>query len=965
MEKTFAPQEIETKWYKIWENRGYFAPNISGSGDAGEPYSIIIPPPNVTGSLHIGHALQHGIMDALTRYNRMKGKNALWQVGTDHAGIATQMVVERKLAAEGQPGREEMGREKFIEKIWEWKEESGGNITQQMRRLGNSVDWETERFTMDDGFYKGVQEAFIRLHADGLIYRGKRLVNWDPKLHTAISDLEVENREVKGKMWHLRYPLANGAKTLDGKDYIVVATTRPETMLGDTGVAVNPEDSRYENLVGQFVELPLLGRLIPIVADDYANMEKGTGCVKITPAHDFNDYEVGQRQKLPMINILTTNADIRQTAECVNSDGSDNNDLDATLPEKYRGMERFAARREIVADFEALGLLESIEENDMTVPYGDRGGVVIEPLLTNQWYVDAKKLAGPDIEAVEDGRIKFVPQQYENMYFSWMRNIQDWCISRQLWWGHQIPAWYDEAGKAYVGKDEADVREKYNLGDIALAQDEDVLDTWFSSALWTFGTQGWPEQTERLKMFHPTDVLVTGFDIIFFWVARMVMMSMHLIKDENGEPEIPFKTVYVTGLIRDEQGQKMSKSKGNVLDPLDMIDGIDIESLLAKRTGNMMQPQQAAKIASRTRKQFPDGIEPHGSDALRFTLCALASTGRDINWDMKRLEGYRNFCNKIWNASRYVLMNATGEIGAENCGQDNSEDYRLSLADRWIISRLQQAETEVTDAINSYRFDLAAQALYDFVWNEYCDWYLELSKPVLWDENGDPQLQKGTRRTLVRVLEATLRLAHPMLPFITEEIWQNIAPLAGIELNPAGDTIMLQPYPEANSSQVDQDALADIEWLKAVIIGVRNIRGEMNISPAKALPIFMTKGGDNDQRRMQDNHQFLSKLANLESITWLDNPEDAPLSATALAGDLEILVPMAGIIDVDAELARLDREIEKNTLEAKKLSGKLSNAKFVDNAPAEVVAKERQKLNDFESSLTHLQDKRSVISEMA
>ena len=964
MDKTFAPQDIETKWYKTWEDRGYFAPDMS-EGGAGEPYSIIIPPPNVTGSLHIGHALQHGIMDALTRYNRMKGKNALWQVGTDHAGIATQMVVERKLAAEGQPGREEMGREKFIEKIWEWKEESGGNITQQMRRLGNSVDWETERFTMDDGFYQGVQEAFIRLHADGLIYRGKRLVNWDPKLHTAISDLEVENREVKGKMWHLRYPLANGAKTLDGKDYIVVATTRPETMLGDTGVAVNSEDARYENLIGQFVELPLLGRLIPIVADDYANMEKGTGCVKITPAHDFNDYEVGQRQKLPMINILTTNADIRQTAECVNSDGSDNNELDSTLPEKYRGMERFAARREIVADFEALGLLESIEENDMTVPYGDRGGVVIEPLLTNQWYVDAKKLAGPAIEAVEDGRIKFVPQQYENMYFSWMRNIQDWCISRQLWWGHQIPAWYDEAGKAYVGSSEADVREKYNLGDIALKQDEDVLDTWFSSALWTFGTQGWPEQTDRLKMFHPTDVLVTGFDIIFFWVARMVMMSMHLIKDEKGEPEIPFKTVYVTGLIRDEQGQKMSKSKGNVLDPLDMIDGIDIESLLAKRTGNMMQPQQAAKIASRTRKQFPDGIEPHGSDALRFTLCALASTGRDINWDMKRLEGYRNFCNKIWNASRYVLMNATGENGAENCGQDNSEDYTLSLADRWIISRLQQAETDVTDAINSYRFDLAAQALYDFVWNEYCDWYLELSKPVLWDENGDPQLQKGTRRTLVRVLEATLRLAHPMLPFITEEIWQNIAPLAGIELDPAGDTIMLQPYPVADSGQVDQDALADIEWLKAVIIGVRNIRGEMNISPAKALPIYMTKGGNNDQRRMEDNRQFLSKLANLESITWLDNPEDAPLSATSLAGDLEILVPMAGIIDVDAELARLDREIEKNALEAKKLSGKLSNAKFVDNAPAEVVAKERQKLSDFESSLTQLQDKRKVISEMA
>ena len=963
MDKTFAPQEIETKWYKTWEQRGYFAPDEKSRAD---PYSIVIPPPNVTGSLHIGHALQHGIMDALTRYNRMKGKNALWQVGTDHAGIATQMVVERKLAAEGKPGREEMGREKFIEKIWEWKEESGGTITQQMRRLGNSVDWETERFTMDDGFYKGVQEAFVRLHADGLIYRGKRLVNWDPKLHTAISDLEVENREVKGKMWHLRYPLAKGETTDDGKDYIVVATTRPETMLGDTGVAVNPEDLRYQNLIGKFVELPLVGRLIPIFADDYADMEKGTGCVKITPAHDFNDYEVGQRQKLPMINILTTNADIRQTAECVNTDGSDNSEIDSTLPEKYRGMERFAARREIIADFEALGLLESIEENDMTVPYGDRGGVVIEPLLTNQWYVDAKKLAGPAIEAVEDGRIKFVPQQYENMYFSWMRNIQDWCISRQLWWGHQIPAWYDEAGKAYVGHSEEAVREKYDLGDTPLTQDEDVLDTWFSSALWSFGTQGWPEQTDRLKMFHPTDVLVTGFDIIFFWVARMVMMSMHLIKDENGQSEVPFKTVYVTGLIRDEQGQKMSKSKGNVLDPLDMIDGIDIESLLKKRTGNMMQPQLAEKIAARTRKQFPDGIEPHGSDALRFTLCALASTGRDINWDMKRLEGYRNFCNKIWNASRYVLMNVQSEEGGiEDCGQDGSENYKLSLADRWIISRLQQAEIDVTAAIDSYRFDLAAQALYDFVWNEYCDWYLELSKPVLWDENGDPELKKGTRRTLVRVLEAVLRLAHPMLPFITEEIWQTIAPFAGIELKAEGDTIMLQPFPVADESKIDSEALTDIEWLKTVIVGVRNIRGEMNISPAKALPIYMTKGDANDQRRLEENRQFLSKLASLESITWLDNPQDAPLCATALAGDLEILVPMAGLIDVDAELARLDREIDKNALEAKKLTGKLSNAKFVDNAPAEVVAKERQKLSDFESSLAQLQEKRTAIADMA
>ena len=961
MEKTFAPQEIETKWYKTWEDRGYFAPDMQSGGD---PYSIIIPPPNVTGSLHIGHALQHGIMDALTRYNRMKGKNALWQVGSDHAGIATQMVVERKLAQEGQPSRKEMGREKFIEKTWEWKEESGDTIMRQMRRLGNSVDWENERFTMDEGFYKGVHEAFIRLHADGLIYRGKRLVNWDPKLNTAISDLEVENREVKGKMWHLRYPLANGATTSDGKDYIVVATTRPETMLGDTGVAVNPDDPRYQNLIGQSVLLPLVGRTIPIFADDYADMDKGTGCVKITPAHDFNDYEVGQRQKLPMINILTMSGDIRQTAECVNTDGSDNTDIDNTLPEKYRGMERFAARREIVADFDALGLLESIEENDMTVPFGDRGGVVIEPMLTNQWYVDAKKLAGPAIEAVEDGRIKFVPQQYENMYFSWMRNIQDWCISRQLWWGHRIPAWYDEAGKAYVGHSEQDVRDKYDLGDITLTQDEDVLDTWFSSALWTFGTLGWPEQTERLKTFHPTDVLVTGFDIIFFWVARMVMMSMHLIKDEKGEPEVPFKTVYVTGLIRDEQGQKMSKSKGNVLDPLDMIDGIDIESLLAKRTGNMMQPQQAAKIASRTRKQFPDGIEPHGADALRFTLCALASTGRDINWDMKRLEGYRNFCNKIWNASRYVLMNATDENGALDCGQ-HDDDYKLTLADRWIVSRLQKAETEVTAAIDSYRFDLAAQALYDFVWNEYCDWYLELSKPVLWDENGDPAVQKGTRRTLVRVLEATLRLAHPMLPFITEEIWQNIAPLAGVTLKPEGDTIMLQPFPVADESQIDAAADADIEWVKNVIVAVRNVRGEMNISPAKALPIYLARGDATDKRRLDENRQFLSKLATLESITWLDDPADAPLCATSLAGDLEILVPMAGIIDVAAELARLDREIDKIAIEAKKLDGKLSNGKFVDNAPAEVVAKERQKLEEFEGSLAQLKEKRSAIADMA
>jgi valyl-tRNA synthetase len=957
MDKTFTPQDIENKWYKKWESNGYFSP----SGE-GEPYSIVIPPPNVTGSLHIGHALQHSIMDALTRYHRMRGKNTLWQVGTDHAGIATQMVVERKLAAEGKPGREELGRDPFIEKIWEWKAQSGDTITQQMRRLGNSVDWDSERFTMDDGFYHSVQEVFVRLYDDGLIYRGKRLVNWDPKLHTAISDLEVENREVKGKMWHFRYPLANGTKTADGKDYIVVATTRPETMLGDTAVAVNPDDPRYASLIGASIELPLVGRFIPIIGDEYADMEKGTGCVKITPAHDFNDYEVGQRHQLPMINILTTNAEIRTSAECCNANGSENSDLDPSIPNKYQGMERFAARREIIADMEALGLLASISENEMTVPYGDRGGVVIEPLLTNQWYVDAKKLAGPAISAVKDGQIEFVPKQYENMYFSWMNNIQDWCISRQLWWGHRIPAWYDANGKAYVGQSEQAVREKYQLGDTALTQDEDVLDTWFSSALWTFATQGWPHDTERLKTFHPTSVLVTGFDIIFFWVARMIMMSMHLIKDADGQPQIPFKTVYVTGLIRDEQGQKMSKSKGNVLDPLDMIDGIDIEALVEKRTGNMMQPQQAQKIANRTRKQFKEGIEPHGTDALRFTLCALTSTGRDINWDMKRLEGYRNFCNKLWNAARYVLLNTEGQDCAQN---SSSEDYRLSLADRWIISRLQQAETDVSAAIESYRFDLAAQALYDFIWNEYCDWYLELSKPVLWDENNDPKLQTGTRRTLVRVLEAILRLAHPVIPFITEEIWQNIAELAGVELKDDHNTIMQQPYPVADSSKIDQSAIEEIEWVKTVIIGVRTIRGEMNISPATTLPLYMTKGSKQDQQRLQSNHQFLCKLANLESIEWLDNPDDAPLSATALAGDLEILVPMEGLIDIKAELARLDREIEKLSKDVEKLLAKLSNSKFVDNAPAEVVAKEQQKLTELRSSLEQLATKRSAIVDIA
>ena len=954
MEKTYQPSEIEQSWYKIWEDKGYFKP----SNEAGStPYTIMIPPPNVTGSLHMGHAFQDSIMDALTRYHRMKGHNTLWQVGTDHAGIATQMVVERKLAAEEDKTRHDLGREAFLDKIWEWKEESGDTITRQLRRLGASVDWDNERFTMDDGFYKAVQEVFVRLYKDDLIYRGKRLVNWDPKLHTAISDLEVENKDKKGHMWNFRYPLADGEQTAEGKDYIVVATTRPETMLGDTGVAVNPKDPRYQNLIGKFVKLPLVGRLIPIVGDDHADMEKGTGCVKITPAHDFNDNMVGKRCKLSMINIFDKNAAILEQAEIYDLNGNPSEAYDTALPEEFAGMDRFAARKAIVEKLDSLDLLESINDHDLVAPYGDRSGVVIEPLLTDQWFVRAGPLAEPAIQAVEDGEIQFVPKQYENMYFSWMRDIQDWCISRQLWWGHRIPAWYDDKGEIYVGRTEEEVRKEHKLGDdVQLNQDEDVLDTWFSSALWTFGTLGWPENTERLKTFHPTDVLVTGFDIIFFWVARMIMMTMHFNKDENGKAQVPFKHIYVTGLIRDENGDKMSKSKGNVLDPIDMIDGIDLEALVEKRTGNMMQPQLAEKIGKRTRKAFADGIQAHGTDALRFTLFSLASTGRDINWDMKRLEGYRNFCNKIWNAARYVLMNTEDQ----DCAQTH-DNYELSLADKWIISRLQQTEAAIEKSISEFRLDLASQTLYDFIWNEYCDWYLELSKPILTGDSNEA-LKCGTRRTLVRVLETILRLAHPFMPFITEEIWQRVAPLA----NTAGSdtsTIMTQPYPEADENRIDSAALGDVEWLKGVIVGIRNIRGEMNISPAKAIPVLLRNGSKEDQRRFEENQSFVSSLAKLESMEWLGDKE-APMSSTQLVGTMEVLVPMAGLIDTDAEVARLSKEIEKAEKEMGRLSGKLNNKKFVDNAPADVVEKEQEKLSKAKASQEKLVEQLEKIKNM-
>ena len=918
MDKTFSPADIETRWYEEWEAKNYFAP---GSGE--ESYCIHIPPPNVTGTLHMGHGFQQAIMDALIRYNRMKGRSTLWQVGTDHAGIATQMLVERQLEAEG-VSRHDLGRDQFIDKVWEWKEKSGGTITQQLRRLGASVDWSRERFTMDPELSEAVKEVFVRLYDEGLIYRGQRLVNWDPKLHTAISDLEVVQEEEAGSLWHLRYPIAGSEETL------TVATTRPETMLGDTAVAVNPEDERYAHLVGKTILLPLTNREIPIIADDYVDAEFGSGCVKITPAHDFNDYAMGERHQLPMINILTADAH-----------------LNDDVPQPFRGMDRYEGRQAVVEAMNALGLLEKVEDHRLKVPRGDRSGVVIEPWLTLQWYVDAKKLAGPAIEAVEDGAIEFVPKQWENTYFAWMRDIQDWCISRQLWWGHRIPAWYDTEGNVYVGKDEATIRLKHQLPDnLALTQDDDVLDTWFSSALWTFSTLGWPEKTEELAKFHPASVLVTGFDIIFFWVARMIMMSLHLKR------EVPFKQVYVHGLVRDGEGQKMSKSKGNVLDPIDLIDGIDLETLVDKRTSSMMQPQQAAKIEKATRKQFPDGIPGYGTDALRYTFYSLASTGRDIKFDLGRMEGFRNFCNKLWNAARYVLMNTEGF--------DPAASSQRSDADEWILSRLQTTMTETASSIEQYRFDHAAQTLYDFVWNEYCDWYLELSKPVLWDDTSSNELRRGTLRTLLEVLETILRLLHPLMPFITEEIWQNVAPRLGI----SGDTIMLAPWPEADHELINGEAEAEMEWLKSIIVAVRTIRSESNIPPGDELGLILGNTVADDNIRVTRHTQALAKLAKVASITIAKSGEEQPPTLSALAGTIEVMVPMAGVIDVDKELGRLAKELDRLIAEQGRLAGKLTNDNFVARAPADVVDKERAKLADIETSISSVTAQKSKMEEL-
>ncbi|GAB5390503.1 MAG: valine--tRNA ligase [Alteromonas macleodii] len=924
MDKTFEPQSIEQQCYKSWEEAGLF--KASGSGD---PYCILLPPPNVTGSLHMGHGFQQTIMDALTRYHRMKGDNTLWQVGTDHAGIATQMVVERQLNAQGKT-RHDLGREDFIKKVWEWKEHSGGTITGQMRRLGTSPDWSREVFTMDEDLSKAVTEVFVKLHEEGLIYRGKRLVNWDPVLHTAVSDLEVLNEEEDGHMWHMRYPLA------DGSGELVVATTRPETMLGDTAVAVHPDDERYQGFIGKEIKLPITGRLIPVIADDYVDQEFGTGCVKITPAHDFNDYDMGKRHNLPMINILTDDAKINDDA-----------------PEAYRGLDRFDARKQIVADLDEQGALVKIEPHKLKVPRGDRTGAVIEPYLTDQWYVAVESLAKPAIEAVESGEIRFVPENWNKTYYQWMHNIQDWCISRQLWWGHRIPAWYDDNGNVFVGRTEEEVREKHGLGsDVTLSQDDDVLDTWFSSALWPFATMGWPEETPDLETFVPSSVLVTGFDIIFFWVARMIMMT----KKFTGK--IPFKDIYITGLIRDENGDKMSKSKGNVLDPIDLIDGIDIESLVTKRTAGMMQPQLAEKIAKRTRKQFPDGIQAYGTDALRFTFAAMASTSRDINFDMARVEGYRNFCNKIWNASRFVLMNTE----EHDTGRDGGEMV-LSMADRWIWAKFQQTLVEFEKALEDYRFDIAAQTVYEFTWNQFCDWYLELTKPVLNNDASTEAEKRGTRHTLINVLESLLRLLHPLMPFITDTIWQRVVPLSALKVE-EGASIMVQAFPEVDAAKQDDKVLADIEWVKKFIVGIRNIRGEMDISPNKPLNALLKNVSDEDARRLDAAKAFLDKLSKLETVTILKDGEEAPASATALVGEMEILIPMAGLIDKDAELARITKAMEKIEKDVSRTRGKLGNEKFVSNAPEAVIEKERAKLEEGEKALAKLKEQFETIKAL-
>ncbi|GMR15519.1 MAG: valine--tRNA ligase [Gammaproteobacteria bacterium] len=902
MEKSYQPAAIEGRWYRSWEEAGYFSP-----AEQGQPYCIMLPPPNVTGNLHMGHAFQDTIMDVLTRFHRMQGNSALWQTGMDHAGIATQMVVERQLADDGIT-RHDLGRDKFVEAVWDWKHSSGGMIARQMRRLGASVDWDHDRFTMDEDLSRAVMKVFVELFHEGLIYRGKRLVNWDPVLHTALSDLEVISEDENGYLWHIRYP------RVDGKGYIVVATTRPETMLGDTAVAVNPQDPRYADLVGLELELPLTGRSIPVISDSYVDINFGSGCVKVTPAHDFNDYEMGKRHQLQVINVLNDDATINNQA-----------------PEAYQGLDRFDARKQIVADLEAACLLEKTENHRLMIPRGDRSGAVIEPYLTDQWYVKIAPLAKPAIEAVENGKIRFIPENWNKTYFDWMHRIEDWCISRQLWWGHRIPAWYDAEGNIYVGYDETDARKRGGIDEaISLQQDEDVLDTWFSSALWPFSTLGWPDKTPRLEKYYPTNVLVTGFDIIFFWVARMIMMGLKFMDD------VPFREVYIHGLIRDSHGQKMSKSKGNVLDPIDLIDGIELEPLVKKRTSGLMQPHLAPAIEKATRKDFPDGLQAFGCDALRFTFAALATNGRDIRFDLGRIEGNRNFCNKLWNAARFVLM--------------STSDYAIqpvsasSAADRWIISRLYKMTGDVRGHFNEYRLDLAARRLHQFFWNEYCDWYLELSKPVLLCGSSDEK--NAARYTLLHVLESSLRVLHPIMPFITEEIWQRLRKPLALK----GESIMLQAFPEAGDA--DQQAEDDIAWLQQVVQGIRNIRAELNVAPAKPLAIAFQSGQQSDRDRQQRFAALLESVGKISSSQWLDDNADTTGYSVALVADLKVLVSLQGLVDVEDELARLGKLLERELADLKRSAGKLKNSRFVKNAPPAVVEQEHRRLATHKTKVT-------------
>jgi valyl-tRNA synthetase len=918
MEKVFSPHDIEGRLAETWERSGFFEP--SGNGP---PYCIMLPPPNVTGTLHMGHAFQHTLMDALTRMHRMDGYNTLWQPGTDHAGIATQMVVERQLNAQ-KVSRRDLGREAFVERVWAWRGQSGGTITRQMRRLGDSVAWSRDRFTMDPGLSAAVTEVFVRLHEEGLIYRGQRLVNWDPVLHTALSDLEVLAEEEAGSLWHVRYPLA------DGSGHLVIATTRPETMLGDTAVAVNPEDERYRHLVGRKLQLPLADREIPIVADSYADPKFGSGSVKITPGHDFNDYEVGRRHSLPLINVLT--AEARMTDD---------------VPAAYRGLDRFEARKRIVADLEKLGLVEKIEPHRMTVPRGDRSGAVLEPWLTDQWYVKIDPLAQPAIQAVEDGRIRFVPENWSKTYFQWMHNIQDWCISRQLWWGHRVPAWYDDAGNIYVGRNlaEAQAQARQQLGkEVPLRQDDDVLDTWFSSALWPFSTLGWPEQTPELRTFYPGSVLVTGFDIIFFWVARMIMMGMKFGGD------VPFRHVYITGLIRDEHGEKMSKAKGNIIDPIDLIDGIGLEELVAKRTSGLMQPHMRESIEKATRKQFPQGIPSYGTDALRFAFAALSTPGRDIRFDLARVEGSRNFCNKLWNAARYVIMTTEGK----DVGLEGACEY--SVADRGIRSRLAGAIGEVRAALQAYRFDLAASRLYEFTWHEFCDWYLELSKADLQSESASHERLRGTRQTLVQVLEALLRLLHPFMPFVTEEIWLKLAPLAGRPAAGSPVTIMLQPYPRVEDFRSDSQAEADMQWILGVVGGIRQVRGENNIAPSRRIEKIHVEDATSEQlARFAAYQPYFSRLANVDKVAAADATLDVQTAATTFYDGVKLHTPLQGLREnLDAERTRVSRLRERTSKDLARTRAKLDNAEFVRNAPADVIARERQRAEDLQRELGQL-----------